>query len=109
VTPEIAARLQACDIQLAAEAKDYCMFARGNCMALAQSQGEGFTSAGSSGMMTEKGLAYLVWREGVAWLASHGREIAADAEQVQEIRRFSEDLKLALGLKEENSAADERR
>ena len=112
MTPEIAARIQACGILPAAQARDYCMFVRGNCVALVQCAGERFTSIGSSGMMTEKGLAYLVWRDGEAWLASHGGETAAGAEQVENVRRFSEDLKAALGLKEEIQPpvnADERR
>ena len=54
MTPEIAGRLAACDILMAAQAKDYCMFVRGNCVALVQTAGERFTSVGSTGMMTEK-------------------------------------------------------
>jgi hypothetical protein len=102
VTPEIAARLAGCDIALAAQAKDYCMFVRGNCMALAQSAEERFTSIGSSGIITANGLSYLVWRDGEAWLSAHGSQIAADAEQVEAIHKFSADLKIALGLGKEN-------
>ena len=97
MTPEIAGRLAACDIVMAAQAKDYCMFVRGNCVALVQSAEERFTSIGSSGMLTEKGLAYLLWRDGKAWLSSHGAEVEAEAEQVDAIRKFSEDLKRILG------------
>ena len=93
MTPEIAARLAACDILTAAQAGDYCMFVRGNCMALVQTAGGRFTSAGSSGMVTENGLAYLVWNDGKPMLASHGSQVEADAEQVEAIRKFSEDLK----------------
>jgi hypothetical protein len=93
VTPEIAARLASCDILVAGQARDYCMFVRGNCVALVQSAGERFTSIGSSGMMTEKGLAYLIWSEGKAMLSSHGSQVEANAEQVEAIRKFSEDLK----------------
>jgi tyrosyl-tRNA synthetase len=99
VTPEIARRLQACDILMAAQARDYCMFVRGNCAALVQSAADRFPSIGSSGLMTEKGLAYLVWRDGVAMLSSHGHQEAAEPVQVEAIRKFSEDLKIALGLK----------
>ena len=101
MTPAIAARLKERDILLAAEAREYCMFVRGNCVALAQSAGERFTSLGSSGMMTANGLSYLIWRNGEVWLAAHGGEVAADAEQVEAIRRFSADLEMALGLKKE--------
>ena len=46
-------------------------------------------------MMTEQGLAYLVWRDGqpIGW--RNGGEIAAIPEQVEKIQRFSADLKLA--------------
>jgi len=96
VTPELAGRLAAGGILMAAEAGDYCMFVRGNCVALVQSAGERFTSIGSSGMLTEKGLAYLVWSGGKAWLSSHGSQVEADAGQVEAIRKFSEDLKKAI-------------
>ena len=96
MTPEIAARLAACDILMAAEARDYCMFVRGNCVALVQSVSDRFTSIGSSGMMTEKGLAYLVWIDGKAMLSSHGAQVEAGAEQVEAIRKFSGDLKRAI-------------
>jgi hypothetical protein len=101
VTPEIAARLQECDILLAAQTMEYCVFVRGNCVALAQSAEERFTSVGSSGMTTDNGLSYLVWRDGVPWLSAHGSEVAAEAEQVEAIRRFSADLKMALGLEKD--------
>jgi hypothetical protein len=99
VSPEIAARLADLNIQLAAQARDYCLFARGNCLALVQAAGETFTSIGASGMMTENGIAYLLWREGVPVLAAHGgHERPATPEEVETVRRFSEDLKLTLGL-----------
>jgi hypothetical protein len=46
--------------------------------------------------MTEQGLAYLVWRDGQAFLASKGGETPATTEQVETIRKFSEDLNTAL-------------
>jgi hypothetical protein len=97
VNPETAARLAELNIQLAAQTKDYCLFARENCLALAQLAGESFSSIGASGIMTENGIAYLVWREGRAVLAAHGgQEQTATPEQVETVRRFSEDLKLTL-------------
>ena len=106
MTPEIAERLAACEIQLAAQAQDYCIFVRGNCLALVRAEGERFTSMGSSGMMTENGLAYLVWSDGKAWLSSHGNQVEADADQVVAIRKLSEDLKKIF---EPPMNADERR
>ena len=98
MTPEIAARLAASEIQMAAEAKDYSLFVRGNCVALVQRADDRFTSIGSSGILTENGLAYLVWIDGQAMLSSHGNQVAADDEQVEAIRGFSSTLKAALGL-----------
>jgi hypothetical protein len=93
VTPEIAARLAESNIQMAAHAKDYCMFVRENCVALVQTAGDRFTSIGSSGLMTERGLAYLMWDGEKAMLSSHGNQVEANAGQVEAIRKFSEDLK----------------
>ncbi len=98
MTPEVAARLAALDIVLMTEAKAYSIFTRGDCMALVQWDAAGFASLGSSGMLTESGLAYLVWRDGRPWLVAKQMEIAAQAEQVERIRKFSGDLKSALGL-----------
>jgi hypothetical protein len=98
VTPEIAARLAALGIRLMAEAKAYLIFTRGNCLALVHRTEAGFTSLGSSGMMTENGLAYLVWREDRPVLVAKRTELAADRQQVEQIRQFSGDLKSALGL-----------
>jgi len=98
VTPEIAARLAALDIALISEARRYAIFARGNCVALVERNEAGFASLGSSGMMTENGLAYLVWRDGCPLLVAKGVEQPAEAQQVDNIRRFSTDLKSALAL-----------
>jgi hypothetical protein len=93
VKPETAVRLQKLDIAWFATEKGYTMFTRGNCAAMAHRQ-----SIGSSGLMTESGFAYLVWREERAYLVAHGgAEQAATDEQVDAIRRFSSDLKQALG------------
>jgi hypothetical protein len=99
VTPEIVARLEGARIQLAAQTKDYWLFVRENCMALVHANESGFTSIGSSGMITENGLAYLLWRDGRPVLSTHGgNESPASAEQASSIGTFSEDLKQALGL-----------
>jgi hypothetical protein len=104
VTPEIAVRLAACDIQVAAQAKDYCMFVRGECLALVKTDGERLISIGSSGILTEKGLAYLVWMDGKAMLSAHGSQIAAEAGQVEAIRKFSEDLSDIIGPRMDTDA-----
>jgi|SRR5215470_13143383 len=96
MSPEIQSRLTRNGIQIAAETKTHYLLVRDDCIALVERTGAGFGSIGSTGMMTEKGLAFLVLREGRALLAAKGSEVEAAALQVQTIRRFSADLKSAL-------------
>jgi hypothetical protein len=72
------------------------MFARDNLIAIVERTAGGYGSIGSTGILTERGLAYLIWRDGQALLAGKGFELAATDEQVTAVRRFSEDLKGAL-------------
>jgi hypothetical protein len=74
------------------------IYARGDCIAaIGRTQGSGAaTNQGSTGMMTDQGLAYLVWRDGRPYLAAKGGETPATPEQVETIRRFSQDLSNAL-------------
>ena len=74
------------------------IYVRGDCIAAVggpQGSGAG-TNQGSTGMMTDLGLAYLVWRDGLPYLAAKGGETSATPEQVETIRRFSQDLGNAL-------------
>ena len=94
MTPEISARLDAVEIEVGGEG-EYVMLTRSLCVAIARRTPDGL-SLGSSGIMTERGLAYLVWREGRPLLASKGAEVEAPPEQLAELRKFSEDVKSAL-------------
>ena len=98
MTPEVAARLQRFGIGLVTASPAVSIFIRDACVAMAGSGAGGNLSLGSTGMLTENGLAYLVWREGRPLLAAKGSEVAALPEQVEAIRRFSQDLKAALEL-----------
>jgi hypothetical protein len=96
VNLEIAARLEGARIQWFASEKGYTFFTRDNCAAIGHEQDGGF-SIGSSGMMTESGFAYLVWRDGSAFFAAHGgNETPARPDQVDAVKQFSNDLKVAL-------------
>ena len=91
-------RLEELNIRLMVEGPSVAIYVRDNCMAAVggtriANQG---ANQGSTGMMTEQGLAYLVWRDRRPYLASTGGETPATAEQVEAIRRFSEDLSSAL-------------
>jgi hypothetical protein len=98
VNPEIEARLEGFGIGLAAESPAVSIFVRDGCMAMVGRTADGGLSLGSTGMMTDNGLAYLVWREGHARLAAKGGDVAAGPDQVEAMRKFSEDLKAALQL-----------
>jgi len=80
-------------IQLIAETKEYRLYARDNCVAMVHFTQPGNASIGSSGFMTEKGLAYLMWRRDQPLLVSKGAEEPATEEQVEALRQFAEDLK----------------
>jgi hypothetical protein len=83
-------------IELLSEGPKFCVVTRENCFALIQAGESGALGIGSSGMMTENGLAYLVFREGGFRLAAKGSEVPATSAEVEAIQNFSNDLKAAL-------------
>ena len=83
-------RLEDLNIRLMVEGPAVSIYMRDNCVAAVGG------TQGSTGIMTEQGLAYLVWREGQPFLAAKGSETPATPEQVETIRKFSEDLNTAL-------------
>jgi len=101
VSPEISSRLAALNIQSMVSEAGYAMFTRDDLVAIATCAGSRIASLGSTGIMTDNGLAYLAWRDGQPVLAAHGgKEIPATAEQAEAVRHFSAALKSALGLDE---------
>lgn len=89
------ARLARAGIQQAAETEFHILYTRDNLIALVERRHH---TIGSTGMLTENGLGYLIWRDGVAYLKSKAAESPATAEQVETIRRFALDLETALGV-----------
>ena len=79
MNPEIEARLEGFGIGLVAESPAVSIFMRDGCVAMAGRTPGGGLSLGSTGMMTDNGLAYLVWREGHARLAAKGGDVAKRA------------------------------
>ena len=91
-------RLEDLNIRLMVEGPSVSIYVRDNCIA-AVGGTQGISQAGnqgSTGLMTELGLAYLVWHDGEPFLAAKGGETPATPEQVETIRKFSEDLNDAL-------------
>lgn len=98
MSPELADRLALQNFQLLAEGHRHFLIGRDACVALVERTATGIGSIGSSGLMTESGLAYLIWRDGHARIVGKSGESAASPEQIEAILRFSRELKAALGL-----------
>ena len=100
MSPQISDRLKSLDIWVMANGSYFCVFVRDGCVAMVPRSDDfqGFAGIGSSGLSTDDGLLYLVWRDETPMLVGHTVERAAEPEQVEKILRFSADLKSALGL-----------
>jgi hypothetical protein len=98
VSPEIADRLARQNFQLLSEGQRHFLIGRDACVALVERTATGFGSIGSTGLMTESGLVYLVWRDSRALLAGKSGQIPAAPGQVDMILRFSRELQAALSL-----------
>ncbi|MCW5982083.1 MAG: hypothetical protein KIT09_28615 [Bryobacteraceae bacterium] len=91
-------RLAAAGIQLVplpAIATHY-IFERDGFAALVERAGAGFGQIGSAGLITEHGLAALVWRGPDAFFIAKAFERRATEVEVETLRRFSADLEHAL-------------
>ncbi len=97
---ETAARLKSFHIQTMTEGMYFSVFFRDGCLAMVplSDDGMGYAGIGSSGLSTDDGLMYLVWREQRPMLVGNSVERPALPEQVELILHFSADLKAALGL-----------
>ncbi len=87
-------RLAASGIQLAAETESHYLCVRDNCIALVERRAG---TPGSTGVLTEQGIAYLIRRDGQVFLKSKSAELPASEEQITAIETFSRDLVEALG------------
>ena len=56
----------------------------------------GFGGVGAAGLLTEKGLAPLVWRGADGFFVAKGLEVAASEDQVLALRAFQADLETSL-------------
>lgn len=72
------------------------VLARERFAALVERTEAGFGQIGSAGLMTERGLAVLVWRGEEPYFVAKGYERRAEAAEVAALREFSKDLQGAL-------------
>jgi hypothetical protein len=108
VPEELTARLRAAGIWQMVNAAYYGVFVREGCMVVAQRNPNtgAYTSMGSSGYPLEGvGVAYLQWDGDRPFLYHKDcGAVPATEEQVETLRKFSADVKAALGLEEAASA-----
>lgn len=87
-------RLSAAGINLIpADLEKHYMLERDGFLALVE---RGSLRVGTAGLVTEKGLAPLMWRGEESWFVARGFEQRATADQVEGIRTFQRDLETAL-------------
>lgn len=88
------ARLAAAGINLIpADLEKYFLLERDGFLALADRV---TGRVGTAGLLTEKGLAPLMWRGEESWFVARGLEQPATSEQVKTLRAFQRDLETAL-------------
>ena len=91
-------RLAAAGIQLVPlpAITSHYVFERDGFAALVERTESGFGQIGSAGLITSQGLAVLVWRGTEAAFVAKGFERSATSAEVEDLRRFSNDLDRAL-------------
>ena len=90
-------RLAAAGINLVpADIETHYILERDGFVALVERVPDGFGAVGAAGLLTERGLAPLVWRGAQACFVARGIEVPADSAQIQAIRAFQTDLEDAL-------------
>jgi hypothetical protein len=108
VPEELTARLQAAGIWQMVNAAYYGVFVREGCLVVAQRNPDtgAYTSIGSSGYPLEGvGVAFLQWQGDQPFLYHKDcGAVPATPEQLATLRKFSADVKAALGLEEAASA-----
>ncbi len=90
-------KLAAAGIQIIpAGVTSHFILERDGFVAFVERKGDDFGNIGAPGLMTDKGFAALIWRGERPYFIARGFEQAATDEDVQKIRRFSNDLGRAL-------------
>ncbi len=69
---------------------------RGGYAVLVARSPEGFGAVGSAGLITEDGLAVLVWEKGRPFFRTRRSRLEASSAQVEELRRFAAAVEEAL-------------
>ena len=78
------------------EITTHFVFERDGFVALVERRNDAFGRIGAAGILTGKGLAPLVWRNGEPFFVAKDFEELATEEQVLSLRAFQSDLESAL-------------
>jgi hypothetical protein len=78
------------------EIQTHFVFHRDGFAALVDRVRDTFGSVGTAGLLTEKGIAPLLWRANEAYFVLKGFEQPATSDQVRQLRSFQADLEAAL-------------
>lgn len=78
------------------EIETHFVFERDGFAALVERRENDFGRVGTAGLLSERGIAPLVWRGDAAFFVAKGIERLATAEQIQQLRSFQADLAAAL-------------
>ncbi|MGH9719341.1 MAG: hypothetical protein ACRD8O_03960 [Bryobacteraceae bacterium] len=91
-------RLAAAGIQLLPtdQIETHFVFERDGLVALVERRPDGFGAIGAPGMLTEAGIAMLIWRGERGFFVAKNFEQPATDNQIQRLRKFDGDLKTAL-------------
>jgi len=91
-------RLVSAGIQLlpALEITTHFVFERDGFVALVERRDDDFGAVGTAGLLTDRGVAPLMIRNGHAVFVTKGHEIPAEPAQIESLRSFQKDLLDAL-------------
>lgn len=90
-------RLAASEINLLPIDLDrHYMFERDGFVALVEKRGDGFGAVGAAGLLTQSGLAPLVWRGDSPVFITRTSALDATQEQISSLRAFQSDLENAI-------------
>jgi hypothetical protein len=91
-------KLVTADIQLLAlpEITTHFGFERDGFIALVERSNDAFGRIGAAGLLSEKGMAALIWRNGSPYFVAKGFEQPATDTDIERLRAFQRDLEASL-------------
>jgi hypothetical protein len=100
-------RLAADNIQIlpAPDLNTHFLLERDGFVSLVERTPNGFGKSGTPGILTETGIAQLIWRNNIPYFVARNAERIATPEEVDQLRHFSRDLNNALNASDKPGSA----